>query len=102
MIKAIAASGGLVGMVAVAGYVSPDAATLSRWVDHFDHVANLIGVDHLGLGLRLLHRDHGHEHLRRCSGVGTSGGMVALDFAEMATYRDARTSGGTPAARLHG
>jgi membrane dipeptidase len=88
MIKAIAASGGLVGMVAVAGYVAPDVATLSRWVDHFDHVANLVGVDHLGLGFDFFTEIMAMNIFGDVPAWGPPGGMVPLDFAEMATYRD--------------
>lgn len=88
MIKAIAASGGLVGMVAVAGYVSPDAATLSRWVDHFDHVANLVGVDCLGLGFDFFTEIMAMNIFGDVPAWGPRGGMVPLEFAEMATYRD--------------
>lgn len=88
MIRAIAASGGLVGMVAVAGYVSQDAATLSRWVDHFDHVANLVGVDHLGVGFDFFTEIMAMNIFGDVPAWGPPGGMVPLEFAEMATYRD--------------
>lgn len=88
MIKAIAASGGLVGMVAVAGYVSEDAASLSRWVDHFDHVAGLVGVDHLGLGFDFFTEIMAMNVFGNVPAWGPPGGVVALEFADMATYRD--------------
>jgi membrane dipeptidase len=88
MIKAIAASGGMVGMVAVAGYVSQDAASLSRWVDHFDHVAGLVGVDHLGLGFDFFTEIMSMNVFGNVPAWGPPGGVVALEFADMATYRD--------------
>jgi membrane dipeptidase len=50
MITAIAASGGLVGAVAVAGYIADRDASVARWVDHIDHIVELIGIDHVGIG----------------------------------------------------
>jgi membrane dipeptidase len=50
MITAIATSGGLVGVVAVAGYIADSQASVARWTDHIDHIVNLVGVDHVGIG----------------------------------------------------
>ncbi len=50
MIEAIAASGGLVGVVAVAGYISDTEPTIARWADHVDHIVELAGIDHVGIG----------------------------------------------------
>ncbi|MFN8662001.1 MAG: dipeptidase [Thermomicrobiales bacterium] len=88
MIKAIAASGGLVGMVPVAAYVSQEEATLSRWVDHFDHVANLVGVDHLGVGFDFFTEIMAMNIFGDVPAWGPPGGVGPLEFAEMATYRD--------------
>src|SRR5215207_4117049 len=50
MIEAIAASGGLVGVVAVAGYIADSEPTISHWADHVDHIVRLVGIDHVGIG----------------------------------------------------
>ena len=50
MIEAIAASGGLIGVVAVASYISDSEPTISRWADHVDHIVKLVGIDHVGVG----------------------------------------------------
>src|SRR5262249_2067032 len=49
-IKMIGASGGVIGINAI--LVSPKAeeATLDRYVDHIEHVANLIGIEGVGIG----------------------------------------------------
>ncbi len=88
MIKAIAASGGLVGMVAFSGYVSPSAPTLSRWVDHFDHVANLVGVDCLGLGFDFFTEISAMNIFGDVPAWRPPGVTISLDFTEMATYRE--------------
>jgi membrane dipeptidase len=88
MVTAIAASGGLVGMVPVAGYVSQDAATLSRWVDHFDHIVSLVGVDHLGVGFDFFTEIMAMNIFGDVPAWGPPGGVGPLEFAEMATYRD--------------
>jgi membrane dipeptidase len=48
-IRGIAATGGVVGLCFVPTFIGP-AATVGRLVDHADHVASLVGVDHLALG----------------------------------------------------
>ncbi|MDP2602166.1 MAG: membrane dipeptidase [Deltaproteobacteria bacterium] len=50
-IKAIASRNGLVGILAIARNVKANGATLKDLVDHLEHMANLVGVDYIGLGL---------------------------------------------------
>jgi membrane dipeptidase len=54
-IRALAARGGVFGVNAVARLLSPEGgvrgATIDDFVDHVDHVAALVGVDHVGVGL---------------------------------------------------
>jgi membrane dipeptidase len=52
-IRALAERGGVVGLSSLPSFVSEDPrdATLERYLDHFDHIAGLVGVDHVGLGL---------------------------------------------------
>lgn len=49
-LEAVAERGGVVGMMAIAFSVDPEAPTLSRWIDHFDHAVAVMGIDHVGLG----------------------------------------------------
>jgi membrane dipeptidase len=37
-------------MMALPFVVDPDAPTLSRWLDHFDHAVGVMGIEHVGLG----------------------------------------------------
>jgi membrane dipeptidase len=39
------------GMTGLAGFLGGVGATPERIVDHIDHVANLVGPEHVGLGL---------------------------------------------------
>jgi membrane dipeptidase len=48
-IRGIAATGGVVGLCFVPTFIGPPA-TVERLVDHADHVAALVGADHLALG----------------------------------------------------
>lgn len=50
MIRAIAASGGVVGAVAVSGFITDGVPTIAKWVDHIDHMVQLVGIDHVGIG----------------------------------------------------
>lgn len=50
MIKAIADHGGVVGINFAPNFVHKERATLERVVDHIDHVVEIAGIDHAGLG----------------------------------------------------
>jgi membrane dipeptidase len=50
-IKAMAAHGGVMGITEVRMFVSPkEPTTIETMLDHFDYVAKLVGVEHLGVG----------------------------------------------------
>lgn len=50
VIRAVAATGGVVGMTVVRAFVGAGRPTLEDLLDHFGHVARLVGVEHVGLG----------------------------------------------------
>ena len=50
VIRALARRGGVMGITAVRDFVGRSHATLDGLLDHFDHVARLVGVEHAGLG----------------------------------------------------
>jgi membrane dipeptidase len=52
-IKAMADTGGAIGVVALPRMLKVDfrEATLEDLLDHVDYIANLVGVDHVGIGL---------------------------------------------------
>lgn len=52
MIKAIADSGGLLGMNSLREFVDerPEFQNVERLADHVEHIAELVGVEHIGLG----------------------------------------------------
>ena len=49
-LEALAERGGVLGMMALPFVVDPDAPTLSRWLDHFDHAVAVMGIEHVGIG----------------------------------------------------
>lgn len=50
-IEAMAASGGVIGVTSVRNFVlDHEPTTLGSMLDHYDYVAKLVGVEHLGLG----------------------------------------------------
>ena len=50
-IRKIAASGGVMGITGVRPFVSAkEPTTIENLLDHYDHVAKLVGVEHLGVG----------------------------------------------------
>ncbi|MEE4161547.1 MAG: membrane dipeptidase [Woeseiaceae bacterium] len=50
-IRAMAAGGGVMGITAVRNFVRDrEPTTIEHFVDHIDHVAKLVGVEHVGIG----------------------------------------------------
>jgi membrane dipeptidase len=50
-IRRMAAKGGVMGVTMVRGFVSPGGpATIETVMDHVDHIARLVGVEHVGVG----------------------------------------------------
>lgn len=50
-IKALAAKGGVMGITGVRMFVSKkEPTTIGSMVDHIDHVAKLVGIEHVGIG----------------------------------------------------
>lgn len=51
-IKAIAATGGVIGIFAMPWFIAedPDNTTIEHLLDHIDYVVNLVGADHVGIG----------------------------------------------------
>lgn len=50
VIRGLAAGGGVIGITLVRRLVAPAAPTLDDVLDHFDHVARLVGVESVGIG----------------------------------------------------
>jgi len=53
MIQALAENCGVMGMNFAPHFVHPVKATLGGVVDHIDHIVNLVGPDHVGIGSAL-------------------------------------------------
>src|SRR5690606_32017533 len=50
-IRAMAKSGSVMGITGVRNFVKKDEpTTIEHYVDHMDHVAKLVGVEHVGIG----------------------------------------------------
>ena len=89
-IRAIAATGGLVGMVAVPSFVSSGPATIGRWADHLEHVVEVAGIEHVGIGTDFFH--YGWE-LGAAPGIAESDagprqGYVRSEFPGMESPAD--------------
>jgi membrane dipeptidase len=51
LIRAVAASGGVIGVCAFPGFVSAADQDLGKLLDHVDYLAALVGAGHVGLGM---------------------------------------------------
>jgi membrane dipeptidase len=63
LLQAIGQTGGVIGVTAVPGFISSEPATMAAWVDHLEHVVELAGVDHVGIGADFI------EHVRELGGI---------------------------------
>jgi membrane dipeptidase len=88
MIEAIAASGGLVGVVAVAGYIADSEPTVARWADHVDHIVELAGIDHVGVGCDFYDDIMAMGASQEIPAWNPGGGLGQLSFAGMRTWED--------------
>jgi membrane dipeptidase len=50
-IRAVAATGGVVGVNGLNWFLAEDGATVERMVAHIDYIAKLVGEEHVGIGL---------------------------------------------------
>ena len=49
-LRAIAGTGGVVGVSMTAMFIDPARPTIDRVVDHFEHIAEVAGIEHVGVG----------------------------------------------------
>lgn len=51
VLRALADTGGVIGIVTVPFFIAPArTATIHTWADHVEYVAELVGVEHVGIG----------------------------------------------------
>lgn len=53
-IRAVAENGGVIGLLTHPLVISPENPTISRAVDHVVHIVDLVGIEHVGLGIDLI------------------------------------------------
>ena len=54
-IKAIVAGGGYIGVIFFPTYLNKEHPTIEHLLDHIDHIAKLVGPEHIGLGADFCH-----------------------------------------------
>lgn len=53
-LRAVADRGGIIGLTSFPAHVRDGTPGINEFLDHFDYVVNLVGVDHVGLGLNII------------------------------------------------
>ena len=83
-IRAVAAKGGVIGMNSVNVFIRDDTdqATVADFVNHVDHIANLVGIDHVSIGFDLCDSFTDHltvgESLETRDVIQTHAGLAAF------------------------
>jgi membrane dipeptidase len=49
-LRGIAATGGVIGLNLLACFVDPENPTIDRVVDHYEHLVEVVGIEHIGVG----------------------------------------------------
>ena len=49
-LRGIAATGGVIGVNLLACFIDQDNPTIDRVVDHYEHVVEVVGIEHIGVG----------------------------------------------------
>jgi membrane dipeptidase len=49
-LRALAARGGVLGLMLLPLVIDPDQPTMARAIDHLDHAVSVMGIEHVGLG----------------------------------------------------
>jgi membrane dipeptidase len=88
MIRAVADSGGIIGAVAVAGYIAREEPTVAKWVDHIDYLVNLAGLDHVAIGGDFYDDIQAMGASHDIAAWGPVGGLGALAVAGMRSWED--------------
>jgi membrane dipeptidase len=86
MMRAIAASGGVVGAVAVSAYVAARDASVARWVDHIEHLVAVAGIDHVAIGCDFYEEIETMGASHDVPAWGPKRGLGALALPEMSTW----------------
>lgn len=49
-LRGIAATGGVIGVNLLACFIDQDKPTIDRVVDHYEHLVDVVGIEHIGVG----------------------------------------------------
>jgi membrane dipeptidase len=49
-LRGIAATGGVIGLNLLACFIDQDSPTIDRVVDHYEHLVDVVGIEHIGVG----------------------------------------------------
>jgi membrane dipeptidase len=83
LLRAIAATGGVIGVTAVPAFISDQPATVGAWVDHLEHVVEMAGIEHVGIGADFIHHLEEIGGTLEIAGWAPDWGPPAPPFAGM-------------------
>jgi membrane dipeptidase len=74
--------------VAVAGYITESEPTIARWADHIDHIATLVGIDHVGVGCDFYDEIMAMGAAQEIPAWNPGGSLGQLSFTGMRSWAD--------------
>lgn len=64
-VRAVAATGGVVGVAFMPAFLGPDTPTIDTVVDHLEYLVDLVGPDHVGIGPDFSYGPVAEEHRKQ-------------------------------------
>jgi len=88
LLKAVADTGGVIGVTAVPSFISDQPATMAAWVDHLQHVVSVAGIEHVGIGADFIQHVEEIGGTLEVAGWGPDWGPRLPPFEDMLSPED--------------
>lgn len=87
VIEKLAAQGGVMGINAFPWFIDRKEPTLDRFVEHIEHVRDLVGIEHVGIGPDFI-REYAHEFFSNYEDYEEEGLQMWAEIEGLAFSRD--------------
>ena len=91
LLRAVAATDGVIGVTAVPGFISEEPATVEKWAEHLVYVRDLVGIEHVGIGADFIQHVDELGGILEIAGWGPDWGKQLPPFEGMLSPEDLPT-----------